>query len=223
VSMARKAESVELARSISSPSSSGVLASPRSGVVGRTCLSDTVLNAPRKSPRSCRWARHRWGTKVLTSDDQGQLSAYDGSTNVEGVRDVNPARWRCGMSNEIGVGLDDSPSGKAALNWAAEQARSLGTTLRAAHALDWPYGLSSTGFPAPLNYMDVSPEEIEDSLRWSRSAAVLVVGHPHRRGWWDWTRSVARSVMRQTHCPIVAPQAMAESGRNRELADQALT
>jgi nucleotide-binding universal stress UspA family protein len=69
------------------------------------------------------------------------------------------------MRNEIVVGLDNSPSGKAALNWAAEQARSLGTTLRAVHALDWPYGLSSIGFPAPLNYMDVSREEIEDSYR----------------------------------------------------------
>jgi nucleotide-binding universal stress UspA family protein len=69
------------------------------------------------------------------------------------------------MRDEIVVGLDNSPSGKAALNWAAEQARSLGTTLRAVHALDWPYGLSSIGFPAPLNYMDVSREEIEDSYR----------------------------------------------------------
>ena len=61
-------------------------------------------------------------------------------------------------------------------------------------------------------------------VRWSRSAAVLVVGHPHRRGWGDWTRSVARSVMRQTHCPlIVAPQAKAQGGRHRELAEEALT
>jgi hypothetical protein len=35
-------------------------------------------------------ARHRWGTKVLTSDDQGQLSAYDNSTNVEGATDADP-------------------------------------------------------------------------------------------------------------------------------------
>jgi nucleotide-binding universal stress UspA family protein len=70
----------------------------------------------------------------------------------------------------------------------------------------------------------VSGDRDAQLLRWSRSAAVLVVGHPHRRGWGDWTRSVARSVMRQTHCPlIVAPQAMAESGRDRELADQTMT
>ena len=69
------------------------------------------------------------------------------------------------MRNEIVVGLDNSPSAKAALNWAGEQARSLGAGLRAVHVLDWPYGLSSIGFPAPMNYMDVRREEIEDSYR----------------------------------------------------------
>jgi hypothetical protein len=34
------------------------------------------------------------------------------------------------MKNEIVVGLNDSPSGKAALTWAAEQARSTGSVLR---------------------------------------------------------------------------------------------
>jgi hypothetical protein len=33
----------------------------------------------------CGWPRHRSGTKVLTSHDEGQLSAYDASTTVEGV------------------------------------------------------------------------------------------------------------------------------------------
>ena len=69
------------------------------------------------------------------------------------------------MRNEIVVGLDNSASSKAALNWAAEQANSTGTVLRAVHVLDWPYGLSTVGFPAPLNYMDVRREEIEDSYR----------------------------------------------------------
>jgi nucleotide-binding universal stress UspA family protein len=69
------------------------------------------------------------------------------------------------MKNEIVVGLDDSPSGKAALDWAAEQARSIGAVLRAVHVLDWPYGLSPAGFPAPANFMDVSAEEIQESYR----------------------------------------------------------
>jgi hypothetical protein len=33
----------------------------------------------------CGWPRPRSGTKVLTSDDEGQLFAYDASTTVEAV------------------------------------------------------------------------------------------------------------------------------------------
>jgi nucleotide-binding universal stress UspA family protein len=38
--------------------------------------------------------------------------------------------------SEIVVGLDPSPSARAALTWAAEQARATGQTLRAIHAVD---------------------------------------------------------------------------------------
>jgi nucleotide-binding universal stress UspA family protein len=69
------------------------------------------------------------------------------------------------MRNEIVVGLDDSPSSKAALDWAAQQAKSTGAALRAVHALDWPYGLSSAGFPSPLNPMEVSGEELQASYK----------------------------------------------------------
>jgi nucleotide-binding universal stress UspA family protein len=69
------------------------------------------------------------------------------------------------MKNEIVVGLDDSPSGKAALDWAAQQARSTGAVLRAVHALDWPYGLSSAGFPSPMDVTNVTWEEIQESYR----------------------------------------------------------
>ena len=74
------------------------------------------------------------------------------------------------MRNEIVVGLDDSPSSKAALDWAAEQARSVGAVLRAVHVLDWPYGLSSAGFPSPANFMDVSREELRNSYRQAMAA-----------------------------------------------------
>jgi nucleotide-binding universal stress UspA family protein len=79
------------------------------------------------------------------------------------------------MKNEIVVGLDDSPSGKAALDWAAEQARSVGAVLRAVHALDWPYGLSPAGFPAPADFMDVSREEIQESYRQAITAVFEAV------------------------------------------------
>jgi hypothetical protein len=40
------------------------------------------------------------------------------------------------------------------------------------------------------------------------------------RGRGSWTRSVARSVMKQTHCPLaVAPQATARPGQHRALAE----
>jgi nucleotide-binding universal stress UspA family protein len=51
--------------------------------------------------------------------------------------------------NEIVVGLDDSPSGKAALNWAADQAIRRQAVLRAIHVLDWPYGPRDATFDAP--------------------------------------------------------------------------
>jgi nucleotide-binding universal stress UspA family protein len=45
--------------------------------------------------------------------------------------------------NEIIVGLDDSPSGRAALRWAGQHALQAGPRLRAIHVLDWPYSFSS--------------------------------------------------------------------------------
>ena len=69
------------------------------------------------------------------------------------------------MRNEIVVGLDDSPSSKAALHWAADQAKKIDAVLRAVHALDWPLGLTAAGFPAPVDFMELSPAELEDSYR----------------------------------------------------------
>ncbi|MGH3339304.1 MAG: universal stress protein, partial [Propionibacteriaceae bacterium] len=43
--------------------------------------------------------------------------------------------------SEIVVGLDDSPAAKAALGWAAEQARVTGVRLRAVSVVDWPLGV----------------------------------------------------------------------------------
>jgi nucleotide-binding universal stress UspA family protein len=69
------------------------------------------------------------------------------------------------MRNEIVVGLDDSASSRAALTWAAEHARNVGAVLRAVHALDWPIGLTAAGFPAPVDFMNLSRTELEDSYR----------------------------------------------------------
>jgi nucleotide-binding universal stress UspA family protein len=48
---------------------------------------------------------------------------------------------------EIVVGLDDSPAAKAALGWAAEQARVTGARLRALSVVDWPLGVHADGRP----------------------------------------------------------------------------
>jgi nucleotide-binding universal stress UspA family protein len=77
------------------------------------------------------------------------------------------------MRNEIVVGLDDSPSSKAALQWAAQQAKITGAALRAVHALSGPYGLGSAGIPPPIHPMEVmpitpkelAPEELHDAYR----------------------------------------------------------
>jgi nucleotide-binding universal stress UspA family protein len=58
--------------------------------------------------------------------------------------------------NEIVVGLDDSPSGKAALRWAAEQAIRTHVVLRAVHVLDWPYGPDDTDRPAQRDAVNLT-------------------------------------------------------------------
>jgi nucleotide-binding universal stress UspA family protein len=79
------------------------------------------------------------------------------------------------MKDEIVVGLDDSPSAKAALAWAAEHAKAIDAVLRAVHVLDWPYGLSPAGFPAPANFMDLSRKEIQVPYRQAITAVFQAV------------------------------------------------
>jgi nucleotide-binding universal stress UspA family protein len=64
--------------------------------------------------------------------------------------------------NEITVGIDDSPSGRAALRWAAQYALTSGSPLRAIHVLDWPYSVSSAG---PEDIPPATMDEIESAYR----------------------------------------------------------
>ena len=52
-------------------------------------------------------------------------------------------------SDEIVLGLDDSPSGVEALTWAAGLARTSGRRLRAIHLLGWPRGFVPKHYPTP--------------------------------------------------------------------------
>ena len=86
--------------------------------------------------------------------------------------------------NEINVGLDDSPSGRAALSWAARQAVLAESLLRAIHVLDWPYGLATD---PEVNMSQPSQDEIDDSYR-SSITTVFEQASPHP----DWQLEFAR-------------------------------
>jgi nucleotide-binding universal stress UspA family protein len=103
---------------------------------------------------------------------------------------------------EIVVGLHDSPPAKAALQWAAEQARVTGTRLRAVSVVDWPLGVHADGSPVlraagPGQYDDVGHDyreivsglfsEIDPPSEWvlefevGRAGNVLVRASEHAR------------------------------------------
>ena len=48
------------------------------------------------------------------------------------------------INNCVIVGLDDSPTSRAAHRWAAAYAHATGKDLRAVHVLDWPIGLNAS-------------------------------------------------------------------------------
>jgi nucleotide-binding universal stress UspA family protein len=180
-----------------------------------------------------------WGERLFMGAVASQIVSHVGCPVV-----IAPSGWRVRHAwprRPVIVALDGESDPEPALQLAFEEARLRDARLIALHAQ--PMGASARHkTPAhsdlavvlgnweqdhpdvAVSTAIVSGDPDAQLLRWSRSAAVLIVGHPHRRGWGDWTRSVARGVMRQTHCPlIVAPQAAQERGRHRELADRALT
>ena len=56
------------------------------------------------------------------------------------IRSIDPDE-----PQRIVVGLDDTPTARAALRWAARQARLTGGTVRAVHVIDWPIGIEAFG------------------------------------------------------------------------------
>lgn len=50
-----------------------------------------------------------------------------------------------GEPQRIVVGLDDTPTARAALRWAARQGRLTGASVRAVHVIDWPIGIEAFG------------------------------------------------------------------------------
>jgi nucleotide-binding universal stress UspA family protein len=131
------------------------------------------------------------------------------------------------VPDDIVVGLDDSPSGKAALRWAADYAKLTGWRLRAIHALSWPFGAGSNSerslretdeaYRASITELfsaidphldwqlqlakgDAGPVLIEQSA----SARVLVVGTPSHVGLGRLlVGSVGHHCLRHASCPVV--------------------
>jgi nucleotide-binding universal stress UspA family protein len=122
------------------------------------------------------------------------------------------------------VAVDGETNAESALTLAFREARLRATRLVVLHAE--PIGISArdvaaAGFDLALllakwkqDHPDVTVSTVLVSgdpdvqlVRWSRSAAVMVVGRPHQPGWSPWVLSIARRVMSRTRCPlIIAPQ-----------------
>jgi nucleotide-binding universal stress UspA family protein len=162
-----------------------------------------------------------WGERIL----RGAVTA-EVARRVSCPVVVVPRGWHAGhvgKAHPVVVALDADTSAESALGVAFREAQLRQTRLLVLHAE--PIGRSArdvaaAGFDLAVllsnwkqDHPDVtasttlvSGDPNAELVRWSRSAAVLVVGRPHRHGWGSWMGSVAHSVMRQTHCPlIIAP------------------
>jgi nucleotide-binding universal stress UspA family protein len=135
------------------------------------------------------------------------------------------------MTDEIVVGLDDSPGGQAALRWAADYAVLTGWRLRAVHALSWPFGAGAGGDQHELS-MDEIDQAYRDSITssfqqiqprpdWqlqlvkgdagpvlieqSKAARALVVGNSSHTGLGRLLiGSVGQHCVRRAKCPVVS-------------------
>ena len=163
-----------------------------------------------------------WGKRVI----QGKVTSHVARRLTCPVV-VVPRGWRAGHVGKpppVVVALDGETNAESALSLAFREAQLRATRLVVLHAE--PIGTSARDVAAAefdlavllakwkQSHPDVTVSTVVVSgdpdvqlVRWSRSAAVLVVGRPHQSGWSSWVRSIARSVMSRTRCPLViAPQ-----------------
>src|SRR5512132_990330 len=80
-------------------------------------------------------------------------------------------------AEEILVGIDDSPSARAAIRWAADYARSIGSTLRAIHVIRMPDEHDMYAYPMVADYMYSDPSQLDDRYRLP-SRQVFEAVHP---------------------------------------------
>jgi nucleotide-binding universal stress UspA family protein len=178
-----------------------------------------------------------WGERLSMGTVASQLVKQ-----VECPVVVVPSRWRprhAVPQLPVIVALDAKATPEPALMLAFQEAKLRNARLIVLHAA--PISASDRDATAAASHLGevlaqwehdhpdvvvstvvVSGDPDVQLARWSRSAAVLVVGHPHQRRLGSWTRSVARSVMKQTHCPLlIAPQTAERQERDRVSAEHA--
>jgi nucleotide-binding universal stress UspA family protein len=146
--------------------------------------------------------------------------------------------------NEVLVGLDPSPAGQAALDWAARYARFTYTDLRALHILTWAFDSPawSVGYETPYGLDGTSQAEIETTETlfaalepdpdWSLShlwgvvgpalveeayqAQLLVIGTGlHSPLARALFGSTSRYCLRHAPCPVVAVPTRPQPGQHR--------
>jgi nucleotide-binding universal stress UspA family protein len=150
---------------------------------------------------------------------------------------VVPGGWQATRTAErhpVVVALDEDTPRDAVLSAAFHEAEFLHTGVAVLHASPYRKG-GPSGVEAeqaslaeqlagwkqdhpdvPVQAMVVSGDADANLVKWSRSAAVLVLGRRKRHGWSHWTHAVLRAVVKQTHSPLmVVPET---SGRTTQRA-----
>jgi nucleotide-binding universal stress UspA family protein len=140
---------------------------------------------------------------------------------------VVPAGWRVNSTDSrhpVVIALEATSPAWVALHLAFEQALNGGHRLVALHVT--PYRSHQTDldeqtasltemlagwkqdYPGVhVDVLVVRGDEDESLLRWSNSAAAVVVERPHRHWWNPWTHTAIGTVLNRTHCPlIIVPQ-----------------
>jgi nucleotide-binding universal stress UspA family protein len=146
---------------------------------------------------------------------------------------------------EIIVGLDQSLSARAALDWAAQQARATGQTLRAVHVISasstYSIELGGVAVPVEPSEMDAPHREaaeavfdsVQPELGWqlkffsgeagpilvaeSVGAALLVVGTKEHVGIGRLiSGSVSHYCLSHANCPVVAVPAVRDQGAKKD-------
>jgi nucleotide-binding universal stress UspA family protein len=133
---------------------------------------------------------------------------------------------------EILVGLNEGPSSRAALRWAAGLARRTGATVRALHALSWPFSPDDSTSAVPDGSHEVLDARYRAAIdnvfrgiapkpdwilqfaegdagpalvRQSRNSAALALGAPEHVGLGRLvTGSVAHHCLSHAYCPVIS-------------------